>query len=62
MGIIEIVTLIVAIVCFFEWDELRRNNIRNDEKKFFIMGVLLLITFFVLLYVGHDINTQQLEK
>lgn len=54
MSLIEIIILIISIVCFFEWDELRRNNVRNDENKYFVIGVLLIIAFLILIYVTHS--------
>lgn len=53
MSLVEIIIIIIAIVCFFEWDELRHNNIRNDENKYFVIGVLLMLAFFILLYITH---------
>ena len=57
MDIIEIVILIISVVCFFEWHELNKNSVRHDEKKFFVIGVIMLIIFFILIYMGQTVNT-----
>jgi len=62
MSIIEIIVLLVSIVCFFEWNELRNNKIKNDEKQYFVIGVLLIVLFILLLYMGHDTSQIDLDE
>lgn len=51
MILIQIVLGIVATVCFFEYNHLRKNNIRHDEQWFLYFGIILVIalifTFFI---------------
>lgn len=42
MELLQIVLGLVAAACFFEWNVLRHNKIKNDEKVFAIMGFILL--------------------
>ena len=62
MSIIEIIVLLVSIVCFFGWNELRNNKIKNDEKQYFVIGVLLIVLFILLLYMGHDTSQIDLDE
>jgi len=61
MSLIEIVILIVSVVCFFEWKELKSNNIRHDEMKFFIIGILFLILFLMLIYIDNQTTLPQID-
>lgn len=49
MELIRIILLIMAVVCFYEYKELKNNNIRHDELYFLCGGVILsailLMTF-----------------
>ena len=57
MELFQIVILIIAIACFFEYDHLKKNTIRFDELYFFYGGIILLaILFFTLFFETEDIK------
>lgn len=43
MELIRIVILIIAFICFYEWDHLKRNNVRHDEHKYLVMAIFAII-------------------
>lgn len=54
MILIKIVILVVAYVCMFEYNELKRNNIRHDENKYFVIAVILLIIFLIIYFIESE--------
>ena len=57
MFLIKIIILVVAFVCMFEYNELKRNNIRHDENKYFVIAVILLIIFLIISFIeSEDLN------
>ena len=47
MELVQIVLLIVIVGCFYEWNHLRQNTIKNDELWFFYFGVILTVILFI---------------
>jgi hypothetical protein len=46
MNYIDIILIIIGAICYLQYDELNRNNIRGDETKY---AVLLFIVILALL-------------
>jgi hypothetical protein len=49
MELIQAVLLLCIAVCFFEWDHLRRNNVRHDEHKYLYFAIVLTLILVVTL-------------
>jgi len=52
MDLIIIVLGIIAMVCFYEYNHLSKNNIRHDERIYLILGVAFVILMCVLIYLN----------
>ena len=50
MHLIQIVLVLVIFVCFYEYEHLRHNKIKDDELKYLYIGLItvsaLLVTLF----------------
>jgi len=54
MFLIKIIILVVSCVCMFEYNELKKNNIRHDENKYFVIAVILLIVFLIISFIESE--------
>jgi len=50
MELIQAVLLLCIAVCLFEWDHLRRNNVRYDEHKYLYFAIVLILILIVTLF------------
>lgn len=54
MLLVKIIILIVVFVCMFEWHELKNNNIRHDEHKYFVIAIILLAVFLIIMFIESE--------
>ena len=52
MELIRIVLGVIAAVCFYEWNHLKKNKVRHDELWFLYGGILVLVVLLVTLFWG----------
>ncbi len=58
MELLQIVLMLIALVCFLEWNHLKKNNIRHDELYFLYAGIILIIILIVTLFF----ETEDIKK
>ena len=56
MELMQIILVIMVGVCFFEYDHLSSNNIRHDEKKYLVIGIVLLVALLYTIIFGETLE------